>query len=226
MDNRENSYSQAFKQIAKTANSPLPLKNVLNSAAKSAAKALKAAGCSIMLLNPQKEHFDIIAAYGLSDLYLRKGALKASESLPEALNGKLVAIFDVSRDERRSAGPRHRCPSQADLEEIQMSSAAESTGSIGVAVVGAGYWGPNLIRNFWTCPSTRVVAVCDTDRARLDTVLANYPSVDSVEDFDGLAERSDVEAVAIATPIRTHAPIALAAIRSGMDVGIRIKEEP
>ncbi|MBL7061746.1 MAG: hypoxanthine phosphoribosyltransferase [Dehalococcoidia bacterium] len=118
MDNRENSYSQAFKQIAKTANSPLPLKNVLNSAAKSAAKALKAVGCSIMLLNPQREHFDIIAAYGLSDLYLRKGALKASKSLPEVLSGKLVAIFDVSQDERT------QYPEAAEMEGISSVVAA------------------------------------------------------------------------------------------------------
>jgi bifunctional protein TilS/HprT len=118
VDNRENSYSQAFKQIAKTANSPLPLKNVLNSAAKSAAKALKAAGCSIMLLNPQKEHFDIIAAYGLSDLYLRKGALKASKSLPEVLNGKVVVISDVSQDERT------QYPEAAEIEGINSVMAA------------------------------------------------------------------------------------------------------
>jgi bifunctional protein TilS/HprT len=118
VDNRENSYSQAFKQIAKTANSPLPLKNVLNSAAKSAAKALKAAGCSIMLLNPQREHFDIIAAYGLSDLYLRKGALKASKSLPEVLNGKVVVISDVSQDERT------QYPEAAEIEGINSVMAA------------------------------------------------------------------------------------------------------
>lgn len=118
MDNREHSYSQAFKQIARTANSPLPLKNVLNSAAKSAAKALKAAGCSILLLNPQKEHLDIIAAYGLSDLYLRKGALKASRSLPEVLNGKLVAIFDATQDERA------QYPEAAEMEDISSILAA------------------------------------------------------------------------------------------------------
>jgi hypoxanthine phosphoribosyltransferase len=118
VDNREHSYSQAFKQIARTANSPLPLKNVLNSAAKSAAKALKAAGCSIMLLNPQKEHLDIIAAYGLSDLYLRKGALKASRSLPEVLNGELVTIFDVTQDERA------QYPEAAEMEGISSVLAA------------------------------------------------------------------------------------------------------
>ena len=118
MDNREHSYSQAFKQIARTANSPLPLKNVLNAAAKSAAKGLKAAGCSIMLLNPQKEHLDIIAAYGLSDLYLRKGALKASKSLPEVLNGEIVAIFDFTQDERT------QYPEAAEMEGISSVLAA------------------------------------------------------------------------------------------------------
>jgi bifunctional protein TilS/HprT len=118
VDNHEHSYSQAFKQIAKAANSPLPLKNVLNSAAKSAAKALKAAGCAIMLLNPQKEHLDIIAAYGLSDLYLRKGALKANKSLPEVLNGKLVAISDVTQDERA------QYPEAAEMEGISSVLAA------------------------------------------------------------------------------------------------------
>jgi bifunctional protein TilS/HprT len=100
VDNREHSYSQAFKQIARVTNSLLSLNKALNSVAKSTAKALKAAGCSIMLLNPQKAHLDIVAAYGLSDLYLRKGALKASESLPEVLNGETVAIFDATKDER------------------------------------------------------------------------------------------------------------------------------
>jgi predicted dehydrogenase len=91
----------------------------------------------------------------------------------------------------------------------------EPSGEIGVAVVGAGYWGPNLIRNFWTCPGTRVVAVCDTDPARLNSVLANYPSVAPVASVDELLQRGDVEAVAIATPIGTHASLALAAIRAG-----------
>jgi bifunctional protein TilS/HprT len=118
VDNREHSYSQAFKQIAKAVNSLLPLKNVLNSAAKSTAKALKAAGCSIMLLNPQREHLDIIAAYGLSDMYLRKGALKASKSLPEVLDGKIVAIFDVIQDKRA------QYPEAAEMERISSVLAA------------------------------------------------------------------------------------------------------
>lgn len=118
MDNREHSYSQAFRQIAKAVNSLLPLKNILNSIAKSTAKALKATGCSIMFLNPQKEHLDIIAAYGLSDMYLRKGALKASKSLPEVLDGKIAAIFDVTQDKRA------QYPEAAEMERISSVLAA------------------------------------------------------------------------------------------------------
>jgi hypoxanthine phosphoribosyltransferase len=71
-----------------------------------------------MLLNPQREHLDILAAYGLSDLYLRKGALKASRSLPEVLNGKLVAIFDATQDERA------QYPEAAEMEGISSVLAA------------------------------------------------------------------------------------------------------
>ncbi len=118
MDNREYSYFQAFKQIAKASNSLIPLKKVLNSAAKSTAKALKAAGCSIMLLNSKKEHLDIVAAYGLSDLYIRKGALKARESLPEVLNGEVVTILDATQDERT------QYPEAAEMEGIRSVLAA------------------------------------------------------------------------------------------------------
>ena len=89
---------------------------------------------------------------------------------------------------------------------------------IGVAVIGAGYWGPNLIRNFSACPDTKLVAVCDKDRVRLEKVLSGYPGVDAVESFDAILTRDDVDAVVIATPVGTHAPLAIAALRAGKHV--------
>ncbi|MDB4946683.1 MAG: putative dehydrogenase [Labilithrix sp.] len=89
---------------------------------------------------------------------------------------------------------------------------------LSVAVIGAGYWGPNLIRNFVTCPDTRLVAVCDQSTARLDKVLAPYPSVAKETDVDALLRRRDIDAVAIATPVRTHAPFALKALEAGKHV--------
>ena len=87
-----------------------------------------------------------------------------------------------------------------------------------VAVVGAGYWGPNLIRNFSSCPLTSLAAVCDKDGERLEKVLAGYPDVGAVESFDTLLTRDDVDAVVIATPVGTHAPLAIAALQAGKHV--------
>jgi predicted dehydrogenase len=89
---------------------------------------------------------------------------------------------------------------------------------IHVAVIGAGYWGPNLIRNFVACQETKLVAACDKDRTRLERVLAGYPGVDAVDSSEAVFARDDVDAVAIATPVGTHAPLALAALRAGKHV--------
>ena len=89
---------------------------------------------------------------------------------------------------------------------------------IRVAVVGAGYWGPNLIRNFSACPDTQLVAVCDRDEKRLGKAIGGLPGVEAVREFDELLSRSDIDAVAIATPVSTHAPMGLAALRAGKHV--------
>ena len=89
---------------------------------------------------------------------------------------------------------------------------------IRVAVIGAGYWGPNLIRNFVHCPDTTLVAVCDKDSDRLEDVLSTYPGVVPITDVDALLGQSDIDAVAIATPVGTHAPLGLAALRAGKHV--------
>jgi predicted dehydrogenase len=89
---------------------------------------------------------------------------------------------------------------------------------ISVAVIGAGYWGPNLIRNFSACPGARLAAVCDRDEARLKAVLARYPGVEAINDVDELLSRGDIDAVAIATPVRTHAPLGVAALEAGKHV--------
>jgi predicted dehydrogenase len=89
---------------------------------------------------------------------------------------------------------------------------------IRVAVVGAGYWGPNLIRNFAACPDTHLVAVCDRDERRLTKAIAGYADVEAVPQFDDLLSRTDIDAVAIATPVSTHAPMGVAALNAGKHV--------
>src|SRR4051812_23584684 len=88
----------------------------------------------------------------------------------------------------------------------------------GVAVGGCGYWGPNLIRNFNTSPTTTVVALCDQNEATLNRAGNLCPSARKTRDFQSLLSDPGVEAVAIATPVGTHATLVAAALRAGKHV--------
>ena len=94
----------------------------------------------------------------------------------------------------------------------------KSGNTVRVAVVGCGYWGPNLMRNFACCPTASLVAAYDQDQQRLRQVLASYASVEPVKRLGSLLDREDIEAVVIATPVSTHAPLALAALEAGKHV--------
>ena len=100
MGSARGSYYSALKQINKVANSALSLRRICNSIAKSAAAAVQANGCRILSLNPQKEYLITVGAYGLSDLYLKKGPLDVHKSLPDILDGKVVFIADAAKDKR------------------------------------------------------------------------------------------------------------------------------
>jgi hypoxanthine phosphoribosyltransferase len=113
MDAIENRYSLAYKQIAKAANDTLPLKKLASTIAAGAARGLQASGCAVMLLNPRREYLDIIGAWGLSDVYLRKGAINARKSYPEILDGKIVAVGDILSDKRT------QYPDEAARENIK-----------------------------------------------------------------------------------------------------------
>jgi len=89
---------------------------------------------------------------------------------------------------------------------------------IGVAVVGAGYWGPNLVRNFQATPAFQLRWLCDLDLDRAKRVLGAYSTVQVSADLDQVLADPDVHAVAIATPAGTHLPIAMAALRAGKHV--------
>ena len=95
---KDDHYS-AFKQISKIANSGFGLRKVCNSIAKSAAKALQVNGCHVLVLDPQRKYLVTTGAYGLSDLYLKKGPIEAHKSLPDILDGKTVFIADATEDE-------------------------------------------------------------------------------------------------------------------------------
>ncbi|WP_270886142.1 Gfo/Idh/MocA family protein [Pedococcus sp. 5OH_020] len=86
------------------------------------------------------------------------------------------------------------------------------------AVIGAGYWGPNLVRNFRSSPDWDLVAVCDLDPARAARVVGDRSTVEVETSLEALLARPDIDAVAVATPAQTHCGIALAALEAGKHV--------
>jgi predicted dehydrogenase len=85
-------------------------------------------------------------------------------------------------------------------------------------VIGYGYWGPNLVRNFFEAPGSMVVAVSDTRADCLAQARARYPSVRVTTDYRELIADPSIDAVIIATPVATHFEIAVGALRSGKHV--------
>ena len=86
-----------------------------------------------------------------------------------------------------------------------------------VGVVGLGYWGPKLARNFHENPNAELTRVCDLDQTRLDHVTRLYPAVQATRQYDDLLA-SDVDAIVVATPVSTHHRLAMAALRAGKHV--------
>jgi predicted dehydrogenase len=92
------------------------------------------------------------------------------------------------------------------------------SGQVGIGVVGYGYWGPNLVRNFSTSESTRVLAVSDLDSAKLAVSKRLYPDIATTSDFRDLLQNPKIDAIAIATPVHSHFELALAALKAGKHV--------
>jgi predicted dehydrogenase len=93
---------------------------------------------------------------------------------------------------------------------------------IGVAVVGAGYWGPNLIRNLGNHPGFELRAVCDLDLDRAHKAVGRYSTVRVTSDLDEILDDTRIGAVAVATPPSTHLPVALACL--GADKHVLIEK--
>jgi len=74
---------------------------------------------------------------------------------------------------------------------------------INVGIVGCGYWGPKLIRNFYELPDSNLALVCDLDVSKLQQIKKQYPHVETTSDFNDLIQ-DGIDAVVIATPVNTH----------------------
>jgi predicted dehydrogenase len=89
---------------------------------------------------------------------------------------------------------------------------------LGVGVVGCGYWGPNLVRNFQTQDGCTVRAVFDRDARRMEPVRRLYPTIRAAASFEDLLGDASIDALALCTPVETHFPLARAALEAGKHV--------
>ncbi len=87
-----------------------------------------------------------------------------------------------------------------------------------VGVIGYGYWGPNLVRNFMEAPGSTVVAVADLRSERLAQVPSRYPAVRAVNDCNELFDDPSIDAIVVATPVSTHFELAMAALKADKHV--------
>jgi predicted dehydrogenase len=84
-----------------------------------------------------------------------------------------------------------------------------------IGIVGMGYWGPNLVRNFLATSNVEGVVCCDMSEKRLQLAKRKFPSVELTASYEDLLSRDDIDAVAVATPVSTHFPLGMKALEAG-----------
>jgi predicted dehydrogenase len=90
-----------------------------------------------------------------------------------------------------------------------------SSPPVSIGVVGLGYWGPNIARNFDAIPSAQLAWCCDGSSEALDSIKERFPDVRVTDDFAELLSDPGLDAVALATPVPTHAELSTAVLEAG-----------
>ncbi len=90
---------------------------------------------------------------------------------------------------------------------------------INVGIIGYGYWGPNLVRNFAELSRAKLAAVSDLDSKKLELVARRFPGVATTTDYQ-IIRNPAIDAVAIATPVSTHFELGLAALKAGKHLSL------
>jgi predicted dehydrogenase len=98
------------------------------------------------------------------------------------------------------------------------AEARPATDLVRVGVVGYGYWGPNIVRNFHGLENAQLVSICDRSPAALKRASRTYPGVDLTTDSTSVLQSPDIDAVAIVTPVWTHYELAKVALENGKHV--------
>ncbi len=88
------------------------------------------------------------------------------------------------------------------------------------AIIGVGYWGPNLLRNLYELRRLNRIVVCDFDEDKLRRIKSRYPTIEIQTDAERVFRNPEIDAVLIAVPVSAHAPLGIKALESGKHVFI------
>ena len=125
------------------------------------------------------------------------------------MSGNNVPLLDTAPRDLQIAG-------RAARHEYHVHEKAAD--AVRVGVIGYGYWGPNIVRNFHSLDSCRVVTVCDRSPAALKRAGRAYPGVHLTTDFSEVLTSTEIDAIAVVTPVWTHYELAKAALQNGKHV--------
>lgn len=86
---------------------------------------------------------------------------------------------------------------------------------VNIGVIGYGYWGPNLVRNFAETAGLELKAVADLDQRKLDIVQRRYPGIQTTNNYQDLLKNPEIDAIAVATPVSSHFELGMAVLKAG-----------
>jgi signal transduction protein with GAF and PtsI domain len=112
MSSREKSYFDSFRGVVKAVSSSLDVQEVLTMLVTNVTQVMDLKACAIRLLQPKKRTLELVASHGLSEAYIKKGPVDADRSIAEAMQGKMVTVYNVADD------PRAQYPQEAAAEGI------------------------------------------------------------------------------------------------------------
>ncbi len=90
--------------------------------------------------------------------------------------------------------------------------------AVKIGVVGVGYWGPNIIRNFYQIPACEMAICCDKDEKRLAHMKSLYPNVNTTTNYDDMITDPSIDAIAVCTHVGAHYLLAKKALAAGKHV--------
>jgi len=89
---------------------------------------------------------------------------------------------------------------------------------IKIGIIGYGYWGPNVVRNFMSTEGAQIISICDIDKNALNKAKQNYPELKTVSNSSEILTSPEIDAVAIVTPVYTHFELAKKAVENGKHI--------